>query len=54
MTDDIQRRLIGSISYDIYKGVWGCTFLITGERLWHDNPNYHNEHFFQTVFQIKF
>ena len=54
MTDDIQRRLIGSISYDIYKGVWGCTFLISGERLWHDNPNYHNEHFFQTVLQIKF
>jgi len=24
MTDDIQKRLIGSISYDIYKGVKGC------------------------------
>lgn len=54
ITGNIERRLISSLSYDVYKGVWGCIFLITFERLWHDNPNYHDEHFFQTVLQIKF
>ncbi|HEC68217.1 MAG TPA: hypothetical protein ENI35_05345 [Candidatus Desulfofervidus auxilii] len=53
-TNDIQRRLITSISHDIYKGVWGCMFLITFEKLWHDNPHYEDEYFGQTVLQLKF
>ncbi|CAD7783465.1 MAG: hypothetical protein KIIPBIDF_02143 [Candidatus Methanoperedenaceae archaeon GB50] len=29
-------------------------FLITFEKLWHDNPHYEDEYFGQTVLQLKF
>ncbi|CAD7783305.1 MAG: hypothetical protein KIIPBIDF_02064 [Candidatus Methanoperedenaceae archaeon GB50] len=35
------------------KGFGVVCFLITFEKLWHDNPHYEDEYFGQTVLQLK-